>query len=767
MNSLSRNLRGSVAACIIVLLWTSLSIADGVMRPSNTSYPSDFLRHKITKIDVAFHGQVAVTTVYQEFQNEWTQKVDAVYSFPLARDARATDFLFWSNDSVFRAPLKIREQAINPGTGEGGVDALLTQYLGSNALRVLIHDVPAGKIQRIQMEFISLCRYDKGKLLYTYPLATSQFTDYPVDGLYVTFTADNVDEIKDVQVQGWGGATIHQTDARHVSASFDQSKVFLTSDLTFSMTTAPDTLSVDMQSTNVDTLGGHFVLFVKPQGVIDTAKVLPKNVVFLFDQTINTSVANLQAAVQAAKLGFGLLRTGDRFNIRSFNYSGEAWRTSLVSVTSSAVDSARAYLDGISTLVTGISSLETAITTSFSDFPADSSNCILFVFSDGRTAVDPKHIATANTKNVAVYPVGMGSYVRWHLLELLAYMNGGTPTVIPTTDEVADQMAWLFDQVNNPILRGVRMEMGPNATDVYPQLPQSLYSGSRFYLAGRFKNPGVTSLAIAGIGADGPRYYGYVVNFPEVTNQHSYVAKLWAKERLDALERQIDVYGATDSLKSLAISISLKYGIRCMYTAYIADKSIPVSGVVEGEALLASTDVVQSAEGIFLRWTFKDGMPASGVYVYRSTTRDGQYSRLNETPVIGMSFIDRSAPRGDVWYKLEIVSADGKKVMSPPIAGRSNAPSHHALLQNYPNPFNPSTNITFAVASTREAVSLAVYDMLGREIRALASGYWPIGVHQVVWDGTDSRGKCVAAGVYYYRMRIGPFLQTRSMLLVH
>jgi hypothetical protein len=38
--------------------------------------------------------------------------------------------------------------------------------------------------------------------------------------------------------------------------------------------------------------------------------------------------------------------------------------------------------------------------------------------------------------------------------------------------------------------------------------------------------------------------------------------------------------------------------------------------------------------------------------------------------------------------------------------------------------------------------------------------------YQVFWDGTDDAGAAVGSGVYFYRMRAGSFLQTRSLLLL-
>lgn len=87
------------------------------------------------------------------------------------------------------------------------------------------------------------------------------------------------------------------------------------------------------------------------------------------------------------------------------------------------------------------------------------------------------------------------------------------------------------------------------------------------------------------------------------------------------------------------------------------------------------------------------------------------------------------------------------------------------LHPNYPNPFNPSTAIVFD-ASRPGAVRLEIFDILGNRIRALVEEYLPAGQHRVEWDGRDAAGKTAASGIYFYRLEIGDFTQTRKMHLL-
>jgi hypothetical protein len=82
-----------------------------------------------------------------------------------------------------------------------------------------------------------------------------------------------------------------------------------------------------------------------------------------------------------------------------------------------------------------------------------------------------------------------------------------------------------------------------------------------------------------------------------------------------------------------------------------------------------------------------------------------------------------------------------------------------------PNPFNPSTTIRYSTEKGGNA-ELTVYDVAGRQIRTLVSGFVPEGNHEVTWNGQDDRGMPASSGVYFYRLRTDGFVETRKMVLL-
>jgi hypothetical protein len=52
-------------------------------------------------------------------------------------------------------------------------------------------------------------------------------------------------------------------------------------------------------------------------------------------------------------------------------------------------------------------------------------------------------------------------------------------------------------------------------------------------------------------------------------------------------------------------------------------------------------------------------------------------------------------------------------------------------------------------------IRLALYDVLGREVRILEEGTKAPGEYTVSWDGRDGAGRPAASGIYIYRLTAG------------
>lgn len=87
-------------------------------------------------------------------------------------------------------------------------------------------------------------------------------------------------------------------------------------------------------------------------------------------------------------------------------------------------------------------------------------------------------------------------------------------------------------------------------------------------------------------------------------------------------------------------------------------------------------------------------------------------------------------------------------------------PVNFSLSQNYPNPFNPTTTIEF-VTPVNGNVTLQVFDLSGREVDVLINEYRTEGSYKVNFGGES-----YSSGVYFYKLTVDNFTDTKKMLLV-
>ncbi|HOD65538.1 MAG TPA: FlgD immunoglobulin-like domain containing protein [candidate division Zixibacteria bacterium] len=136
---------------------------------------------------------------------------------------------------------------------------------------------------------------------------------------------------------------------------------------------------------------------------------------------------------------------------------------------------------------------------------------------------------------------------------------------------------------------------------------------------------------------------------------------------------------------------------------------------------------------------------------------------VSATTVLGT--VEVAADRETLQLRRLVVNETNYGTVTVALKGEPTAPRSFALHEAYPNPFNPATTIGFALPQACQ-VTLTVYDILGREVKILASGAMDAGEHNVTWDGTDRSGRTVATGVYLYRLTADGFTQCRKMMLL-
>jgi hypothetical protein len=92
------------------------------------------------------------------------------------------------------------------------------------------------------------------------------------------------------------------------------------------------------------------------------------------------------------------------------------------------------------------------------------------------------------------------------------------------------------------------------------------------------------------------------------------------------------------------------------------------------------------------------------------------------------------------------------------------APATAYFLPPAPNPFNPTVSLRFEVPRSGH-VELRIFDLGGRCVRRLVSGFYPAGQHGAIWDGCSDDGAIQPSGAYLARLEAGDAVGSQKLLL--
>jgi len=127
---------------------------------------------------------------------------------------------------------------------------------------------------------------------------------------------------------------------------------------------------------------------------------------------------------------------------------------------------------------------------------------------------------------------------------------------------------------------------------------------------------------------------------------------------------------------------------------------------------------------------------------------------------IQYSFLDGNLLTGRVFYRLKQIDFNGSFEYSNEIMVEIPELNDFQLFQNYPNPFNPATTIKYSV-SKQSKIKIALYDVIGNELKILFDGIQQAGIHQI-----DLNASNLSSGVYFISMRALDFNKSIKISLL-
>jgi len=92
-------------------------------------------------------------------------------------------------------------------------------------------------------------------------------------------------------------------------------------------------------------------------------------------------------------------------------------------------------------------------------------------------------------------------------------------------------------------------------------------------------------------------------------------------------------------------------------------------------------------------------------------------------------------------------------------------PKQYLLYQNCPNPFISSTSIRYSIAKSAQ-VKLKIYNVAGQLVKTLVNGEQKAGTYKIEWNGKDEKSRFMPSGIYFVKLKVGDFSQTKKLLIL-
>lgn len=737
---------------------------------------------ELTSVDVAVQidERIARTRTDQIFTNHAEWEVEGIYEFTLPEGAIITDLVLWIDDKRIQGEVLEKEEARQTYDDivRQRIDPALIEQVTPNQFRLSIFPFPAQGSRRVEFEYMQLLESRSGRLDYTFPLAPE--TDQPLQMEWFVLRAQvRGQHAFEVTTSGLPRLTeIDQPeDQRSAFIFFGDEQIKPREDFTLTIRQTddrpkPSVLSFAPQAN--DDLG-YYALWLPPLPELTQGDPLPRSLTFVIDISSSMQQGKLQAVKGALAAAIDALDAADLFNIVVFTHRANSFAAAPVPADPDNKKAATAFINQQDAL--GVSNFEAGLGRAMQQaFPANRVNHVIFLTDGlptlGEVELEPLSdlIGEWSAGQARLFTIGVGRDVDQGFLTGLAEEHRGEAYFLSEEGDIEAALQELFESFTFPVLLLDELSFDQvEIHDIHPRGLETLAAGRELFQVGRYRGGGTFTLSLIGHVGEENVSVDFPLEFTQTDVSGSLIPRLWAYQKIQALEEQIARFGEQQELLDDILALGLEYRLVTRRTSLFApDDGVEVNPQPRGDEValnfggfdddvFSTTDINDARPTT--HWLGRDFVLQDEVWI-DTAYQPGMPKELYEGRTYQPAELANFARLGQAML---VVVEERAYEISANAQG-----SRPVLLQNAPNPFNASTVISFLIPFrlAGEPTRLSIYNLAGQLVRVLQLEAQQAGEHRLSWDGRDDYGREVASGVYIYRLDVGEWAVHRRMLLL-
>jgi Ca-activated chloride channel family protein len=436
-------------------------------------------------------------SVEHVFRSEEANNVEAIYSFPLPRDAALRSFRISGENFDVHSELKPTEAAVKDyeqAIAAGSLAALARQY-GDGIVNLTVGNIRPQETVTVRLEILGgvEVRDDGFRFRFPFTLAPGYHpharmangeTELPADQFGDVILPPVRQDASGLHEVGFDLRIVSALELDEVGSPSHAVRVRRLGNQVSSVALAPESdvpdrdVIIEIRFARVTPQvlagNGHFVVIL-PSSAFGENLLTPRRVVILLDRSGSMQGAPLDQAVKAIKACLSSLSEEDRFGLVAFDTTVETFQPALLQGTRENRDQAHAFLQRITArggteLAQGFAEAVRILNGGGGD---------VLILTDGQVYGTEEILACARATGARLHCLGIGSASQDRFLTLLSRETGGVSRFVTARERVDLSAVDLFASIGRPVATGLKAE-----PSIEPEPPGCVFSGTPVVLFG-------------------------------------------------------------------------------------------------------------------------------------------------------------------------------------------------------------------------------------------------------------------------------------------
>jgi Ca-activated chloride channel homolog len=550
---------------------------------------------KQTNVKADISGFLSRVRVTQEFENNFTEPIEAVYVFPLPANSAVDDMTMKVGERTIRGKIMKRGEAreVYENAKNAGQTASLLDQERPNVFTQAIANIMPNEKVTIEISYVETLKYDEGSYEFVFPMVVGprytpasmtteqkQTISPPVAAttraghdISIKINLDAGVPVEEIR------STSHEVETINLSSNsssikLKSGKTIPNKDFILRYDVTGKKIS-DAILTHSEGKGGYFSLILQPPDKIESRDVTPKEIVFVLDTSGSMSGFPIEKAKESMKMALDGLYPNDTFNLITFAGDTAILFDKPVPATRGNLAKAQAFLE--SRQGGGGTEMMKAIKASLD--PSDSQEHLRIVcfMTDGEIGNDGEILSEIKKHpNARVFSFGIGSSINRFLLQKMADEGRGEAEFVSLQEDGTKAAKRFHERIRNPLLTDISIDWnGLEVADVYPKRQPDLFSAKPLVIHGRYTKSGSGTIKLKGKFAGQDVIREIPVNFSENATGNDVLATLWARTRIDDLMstdyNSVAQNGKTKpEIEQTITQLGLEYRLMTQFTSFVA-----------------------------------------------------------------------------------------------------------------------------------------------------------------------------------------------------